>query len=482
MLSKLNKLPQMAFKLPCGFTAAIISKSPFSTTTRTTTTPSTLPPTTPTHQSRLLSTTAQEQAQATADGDHLLEPAHTIGMPDHHGHEEVGARHQPFFDVQDTTDTQEFLRSSLHPEVIVPQFWYGEDSKYYSQMMDPNRYTIDLSSWKQSDISSTNHDLVEEMDIKFNETGLIILKNTGLTELSAMRRMMEVIIPKDSDTPYSGGSNWRNYIDSANVYDTGAPHNAWIHYHHEMSYVQYSPLMLGFACSEGTKDARKGATFVSDQVLVTEALLQTELGQKLKEKGICYHRDLSDRQYFLDNKLSEFEIYNHWQQSFDCETVEEAEFNAKERGLEVEWDLNHPRWGRYMKTKFFVDTFEYCPHTDRNILYASVADHHMWFDAWPGVSRLAPADRPLKITYGDLTEFSKDELQLFVDVYDRYGTPIDWKVGDVAVVCNYRWAHGRPPIYLDNENGETRELGVVLGPMYKRMGQKEDKWDTPATL
>ena len=480
MFSKLNRLPQLAFKLPTHFTP-IFSQSLFSTTT--TPSISTPPPTTPT-QSRSLSTTAQaqEQAQTTTDTDHLLEPAHTIDIPNHHGHEEVGARHQPFFDVQDNTDTKEFLRSSLHPEVIVPQFWYGENSKYNTQMIDPNRYTIDLSNYKQGDVSADNHNLVEEMDIKFNDTGLIVLKNTGLTELSQMRRMMEVIIPKDSDMAYEGGSNWRNYIDSANVYDTGAPHNAWIHYHHEMAYVQYSPLMLGFACAAGTKDARKGATFVSDQVLVTDALLKTELGQKLKDKGICYHRNLTDRQFFLDNKLTEFEVYNHWQQSFDCETMDQAQYNAEQRGLQVEWDLNHPKWGRYMKTKFFVDTFEYCPDTDSNLLYASVADHHMWFDSWPGVSRLAPEDRPLKITFGDLTEFSDDELRLFVDVYDRYGVPIDWEIGDVAVLCNYRWAHGRPPIYLDNENGEKRELGVVLGPMFKRMGQREDKWDKPATL
>ena len=480
MFSKLNKLPQLAFHFPARFTPTIFSQSLFSTTT-TTTTPSTLLQTTPT-QSRSLSTTAQEQVQAATDSDHLLEPAHTIDIPDHHGHEEVGARHQPFFEVQDTTETQEFLRSSLHPEVIIPQFWYGEHSAYISQMIDPNRYTIDLSNWKQSDIRADNHDLVQEMRIKFNETGLVVLKNTGLTELSDMRCLMEVIIPKDSDMTYESGSNWRNYIDSANVYDTGAPHNAWIHYHHEMAYVQYSPLMLGFACAAGTADPRKGATFVSDQVLVTDALLKTELGKKLKEKGICYHRDLTDRQFFLDNKLDEFEVYNHWQQSFKCETMEQAQFNAEQRGLKVDWELNHPKWGRYMKTQFFVDTFEYCPDTDSNLLYASVADHHMWFDSWPGVSRLAPEDRPLKITFGDLTEFTEDELQLFVDAYDKYGVPIDWRVGDVAVLCNYRWAHGRPPIYLDNENGEQRELGVVLGPMFKRMGQREDKWHQPPTL
>ena len=69
--------------------------------------------------------------------------------------------------------------------------------------------------------------------------------------------------------------------------------------------------------------------------------------------------------------------------------------------------------------------------------------------------------RPLKLTYGDGTEFTRDELAEFLEVYDLFGYPIKWAPGDIAVICNWRWAHGRPKIEL--EEGEVRELGVVLG-------------------
>ena len=82
--------------------------------------------------------------------------------------------------------------------------------------------------------------------------------------------------------------------------------------------------------------------------------------------------------------------------------------------------------------------------------------------------------RPLKLTFGDLTEMTREEKQLFVDVYDRFGVPINWNVGDVAVVCNWRWAHGRPGIHLDT--GEERELGVVIGAPFKRIGDIDGKW------
>lgn len=82
-----------------------------------------------------------------------------------------------------------------------------------------------------------------------------------------------------------------------------------------------------------------------------------------------------------------------------------------------------------------------------------VADDGMWFDSWPGVMELplladytsaTPAQRPLKITFGDGSPLSERELEEFVSVYDAHGFPLTWKTGDVAVFCNFRFAHGRP--------------------------------------
>jgi len=44
----------------------------------------------------------------------------------------------------------------------------------------------------------------------------------------------------------------------------------------------------------------------------------------------------------------------------------------------------------------------------------------------------------------------------------------------VGIVCNYRFAHGRPGIHL--RDGERRQLGVVLGEQYDRVGTPTDKW------
>merc|ERR1711966_80147 len=73
----------------------------------------------------------------------------------------------------------------------------------------------------------------------------------------------------------------------------GAPLTAMLHYHHEMTYVAESTLALAFMCEKSVPDGR-AATYFSEAQKHTDFILGTELGQKLKEKGVCFHRNLTD--------------------------------------------------------------------------------------------------------------------------------------------------------------------------------------------
>lgn len=336
-------------------------------------------------------------------------------------------------------------------DVIEPKFTYGVE-------VEP-KHVIDCSLY---DMTAENPELEERMKKTFEEVGLVHLINTGLTDFQHMRRWATVVI--DDEMKYEGGANSRNYIEK-NVYDTGAPKEAWLHYHHEMAYVTHSTTKLGFCCNASTEG--KGYTYVSDGVKTTDWIMGTALGQKLKEKDLCYVRCLTDREYYKGKDQGI--IYNHWQQSFQTEDPEEAQRLAEQKGLKVEWGPN-----RLMKTKFYVSAFEYYPQLDRNLLYSSIADDAMWFDTWPGIAQMPAEDRPLKLTFGDDTEMTKEEQRIYVEAFDRFGIPIKWQVGDVAIVCNWRWAHGRPAYGL--EEGEARNLGVILGTAFERLGHKDDKW------
>jgi len=370
--------------------------------------------------------------------------------------------------------------------VITPHWWTGVEP------IATDRYNIDCSKFQNElqFIKSKNdvpQELINKMNEMYEKSGLVYLTNTGLTDVEKMQEIAECCLGGKME--YKGGANSRHNIDQdVNVYDTGAPGSAFIHYHHEMTYVSKSVKNIGFSCQISPENnPGEGWTYVSDQTQATDELLKTPFGQKLKEKGVCFIRCLTDKVYYENqlgdigigwNGLDQIGVYNHWQTSFGVETPEEVEIECAKRSLKVEWGDN-----RYCKTKYYVDAFEYHPETDRNYLYASLADDSMWFDTWPGLkdmptfnnfNKAGIAERPLKMTFGDDTEFTRQELLQFIEIYDRFGLPIRWNKGDIAIHCNYRWAHGRPEYKLND--GDKRQLGVTLGQQFDRVGQRNDKW------
>lgn len=184
----------------------------------------------------------------------------------------------------------------------------------------------------------------------------------------------------------------------------------------------------------------KGWMYVSHNDTATEEIMKTELGQKLRDKGICYIRCLTDKEAYANAKKAsygndEVGVYNHWQTSFGSDDPQKVELLATKLGLNYMWGKN-----RYLKTKMYASAFELCPYTDKNVIFSSIADDSMWFDTWPGVKDLKTMERfedaemeqrPLKLTYGDDSDFTREELFQYMSAYDVGGMPIKWEAGDV---------------------------------------------------
>jgi hypothetical protein len=352
-------------------------------------------------------------------------------------------------------------------DVVEPQWWHG------TRPIEVDAFTIDGRDFDMTDLSYDS-DLGVAMRQTYDRVGLVHVTHTGLDDLSDMRQVAKLII--DTEMSYQGGANPRDNIEP-NVYEIGAPLSAWLHYHHEMAYVGRSTRVISFLAKDvlpsaaddptATLGASRGATFVSESIGATDKLLSTDFGRKLKDLGLCYHRNLTDRDAFAGK--TEYGVYNHWQQSFETDDPDIAASRARGQRLAVHWGPD-----RLLKTRYYCSAFEYFPGLDRNVLYSSLADHGMWFDTWPLVQHLPHEDRPLHMTFGDDSEISADEIQQWIDLYDEFGMPINWNEGDVGVICNYRWAHGRPGIQL--ADGERRKLGVMLGDQYHRVGVVSNRW------
>jgi len=347
-------------------------------------------------------------------------------------------------------------QQARHP--VIQPAWVGTVKNHPIQ---------DCSSVNMGDTDApSSQNLLHSLKDQFKEQGMVHLRNTGLAEdLPAMRKWALAIM--DGEYDYVGGANLRGNIEGeANVYDTGAPGDAHIHYHHEMAYLETTVSSLGLFCGAAMKSG--GNTFLSDNIAATEHIMKTDLGRRLKKHGVTYIRCLTDRE-----NSDSLGVYNHWQDSFQVDTQEQAEQKAAERGLSIEWGDR-----RYMKTKYSAAAFEYYPPLECNLLFSSVADDAVWFDAWPGMSHLPPMeefgatsqnDRPLKMVLGDGSEFSREDLQTYIDAYDENSIEVEWQKDDLVIFCNYRYAHGRPAYTVPE--GESRELYVTMGPPLKRHGE-----------
>ena len=353
----------------------------------------------------------------------------------------------------------------LSREIVIPRWWSGRND-----VIDPLRFVVDGHGKLSKEDLQPNSWIGQEVQEKYNDVGLVHVQNTGLKDMADQRLLARIVM--GDETEYEGGANPRGRIQGlANAYEIGAPLSANLHYHHEMVYKSHSVLSLGFLCKEAvTLREGVGWTFVSDSVQAHDYIMQTELGRKLKDKGLCFIRRMTDAR---GNHPNDGSVYNHWQKSWMTEDYDEAQARAQEQGLQVEW-IHDPEQGRIMQTRYYKSAFEYVPMLDRNIMVTSIADDGEWFDNWPGIMDVPQEKRPLEMLWGDDQPFTLEEKQEWTDCYDRFGIPIRWNAGDVAMLCNMRFAHGRPGVEL--LPGEERELGVLLGPMFERMETLDNKW------
>jgi hypothetical protein len=372
-----------------------------------------------------------------------------------------------------STATRSLLRSPIARQVlqtgqqnVIPRFWTGE-----YDVIDHSRYVVDGGGRVSKEDLHSDSAIGQEMREKYADVGLVHLQNTGLTDMSDQRLLARILMGEE--TEYEGGANARGRNEElGNVYDIGAPLSAALAYHHEVTYKSHSVESLGFLCKHAIQRPGVGSTFVSDSVQAHDYIMQTKLGEKLKEKGLCFLRRMTDAEAPAGSGTNGA-VYNHWQQSWMTNDPDEAVAKAGKQGLDVEW-IEDTQNGRIMLTKYYKSAFEYVPFLDRNIMVTSIADDGEWFDSWPGIMHVPQELRPLEMLFGDGEHFTLEEKQEWTDAYDLFGIPIPWQAGDVAVLCNYRFAHGRPGIEL--LPGEKRELGVMLGNFFERKEARDDKW------
>ena len=117
---------------------------------------------------------------------------------------------------------------TFQKEIVTPRWWSGR------WVIEPSRFIINGGGKLSSDDCHENSWLGQEIQEKYKDVGVIHIQNTGLTDMKDQRALARIVMGEEIE--YEGGANPRGRDEGlGNVYDIGAPLQANLHYHHEMT-------------------------------------------------------------------------------------------------------------------------------------------------------------------------------------------------------------------------------------------------------
>lgn len=300
-------------------------------------------------------------------------------------------------------------------------------------------------------------DLTAAIRAQWHARGLVILANTGMTHLSGLQRWSETLF--NDFAAYSGGSAPRDKWSDTVFGLDDAPSTIDLCFHNEGCYLPEYPGCFVIGAVDCPREG--GFTLVSNNEVTTDALAPTAIGRRLRAEGVRYIRLMQDRH--ADAVLG----YKSWQDTFFTEDRDEAEQAVRANGWAFEWLANGS-----LRTSHRVPAYEYHEGLGRSLFFAGPASHAAFFDQWHPFNTLPDDQRPLNMVVGDGTPFSDDDLADIYAAYNRASLALDWKRVDLAMLDNLRWAHARPAYRL--ADGERRVLGVTMGMMRPRLGDRPD--------
>lgn len=257
---------------------------------------------------------------------------------------------------------------------------------------------------------------------------------------------------------YAGGTSSRDRVADGVFTVNKEPPDVSVTQHSEKTYQDSFPAFIAFYARHAATDG--GETVLADNERVTAAL-PAPMRTKLQQVGVQYLRRLTDATRPLSDGE---EVYQTWQKSFetdDAQVVQEvalaagdnAVFDPKTGDLTLESrraafaqvpkDLRRP-----LDDVSSDDGAE--EHDEELIMNQLFTYHASHQERGPRHSNMyAPwlhlpyHERPYHSRWGDGTELSQDEFDALSGCYDKYSVAIPVRTGEVLIVNNFRWTHGR---------------------------------------
>ena len=271
----------------------------------------------------------------------------------------------------------------------------------------------------------------------FQTNGFALIPGLHIQNNKDLVKAVKSIIPFFTIGKYDGGLTSRDELEDGVLTVNLEPPELPVYQHNEMAYSDFVPEIIAFYAKEAAPSG--GKTLISDNKLVT-SLLPTKLKKKF-DGGTQYIRNMNDA-------FSEGVEYTNWQQIFHTTDREEAAKIAKKKFGGEQCVVNWLEDGS-MQTVQTMASYAMHPRSvaeDKLLMsqiytqHASLYEETEMYAPWQHLPR---EHRPFHARWGNGEEMTDDELHELGHIYEKAMKTIDLKTGDLIILDNYLWSHGR---------------------------------------
>lgn len=294
----------------------------------------------------------------------------------------------------------------------------------------------DINTW-----ASANR---PEVNTIYEQHGVVLFRGFNVATTEAFYNFSRLFTNELIE--YTESSTPRTKVADKVYTSTEYPSEQFIPMHNEHSYSSHWPGKVWFHCVEAA--TKGGQTPLADSRKVLQNI-SIATRKKFEAKGVMYVRNFSGQ------------VDLHWKDVFQTSVKSEVEAYCEKHGLRYEWvkdGLRTVRVGQALHTH---------PVTGEEVWFNQAHLFHI-----TGLPEEAAAylmdyygkeNLPRNTYYGDGTEIEEEVLAEIREAYDRSMITFDWQPGDIVMVDNVLYAHGRFPF-----EGKRRVLVAMAEPYFTK--------------
>lgn len=278
---------------------------------------------------------------------------------------------------------------------------------------------LDAREW----LTSSGNALAQLRD----EHGAVLLRGFAPLDAEGFGELATALAGELRD--YDNRSTPRHKVSDKVFTSTEYPADQTIPQHNEMSYSDSWPDMLLLTCLVPSETG--GETPVADSARVYTRIPEATR-ERFERHGVMYVRNFG-----LGVDLS-------WQEVFQTDDRAEVDTYCAEHGIEVEW-----LGGERLRTRHVVQATIKSQATGETVWFNQA--HLFHASSLPeNVERelresFAEDELPRNAMYGDGTPLLAEDLANVRAAYAAEEIALPWETGDVMIVANEQFSHGRNP-------------------------------------